>query len=39
VLEWFNKSLDIVYGETFPQTSNFGDKFVVGVEVSTTDVK
>jgi len=39
VLEWFNKSLDIVYGETFPHTSNFGKKFVVGVEVRATDVK
>jgi hypothetical protein len=27
------QSLNIVYGETFPHTSNFGNKFILGVDV------
>ena len=29
------KSLNIVDGDTFPHTSNFGNKFVLGVDVSS----
>ena len=29
------KSLNIDYGETFPHTSNFGNKFALGADVST----